>query len=44
MSNTEDILALAVGMETLDVSLEEIARQYARLGCGRSSDEDTVNE
>ncbi|GAB5508681.1 MAG: hypothetical protein Rhims3KO_00820 [Hyphomicrobiales bacterium] len=44
MSNTEDILALAVGMETLDVSLDEIAREYARLGCGRSSDEDTADE
>lgn len=44
MSNTEDILALAVGMETLDVSLDEIAREYARLGCGRSSDEDMVDE
>lgn len=44
MSNTEDILALAVGMETLDVSLDEIAREYARLNCGRSSDEDMVDE
>lgn len=35
ISDTEDILALAVGMETLDSALNEVARDYARLNCGR---------
>lgn len=35
INDTEDILALAVGMETLDSALNDAARDYARLNCGR---------
>lgn len=44
MNDTEDFLALAVGMETLDVALNEVAREYARLNCGRSSDDSAVDD
>lgn len=44
MNDTEDFLALAMGMETLDVALDEVARDYARLGCGQSSNERTAVE
>lgn len=44
MSNTEDILALAVGMETLDVALEEIARDYARLDCRHATQDEGTDD
>lgn len=44
MSDTEDFLALAVGMETLDVALDEVAREYARLSCGRPTSDSTTAE
>lgn len=44
MSDTEDFLALAVGMETLDVALNEVAREYVRLSCGRPSNDSIINE
>lgn len=36
-SDAEDLVALAIALETFDVALEDIAREYADLRCGRSS-------
>lgn len=36
-SDAEDLVALAIALETFDVALEDIAREYTRLQCGRSS-------
>lgn len=44
MNDTEDFLALAMGMETLDAALDEVAREYARLSCGQSPSDSSADE